>query len=92
MGARRSKLIFLLIVYFAGFATAIYCLAPAPDAQACRFSEKSFAYSALKSDEFAKSFNVGMHKFLYYSKDAAKRLSAFLKQKYDRHQAVVAKQ
>jgi hypothetical protein len=24
----RSKFIFLLVVYFAGFATAIYCLAP----------------------------------------------------------------
>jgi hypothetical protein len=81
MGAWRSKLIFLLIVYFAGFATAIYCLAPAPDAKACRPSERGFAYSALKSDDFAKSFNVGMHKCLYYGKDAAKRLSVFLKQK-----------
>lgn len=81
MGSWRSKLIFLLIVYFAGFATAIYCLAPVPDEQSSRFSEKSFAYSALKSDEFAKSFNVGMHKCLYYGKDTAKRLSVFLKQK-----------
>jgi len=88
MGGWRSKFIFLLVVYFAGFATAIYCLAPAPDAKACRPSEKGFAYSAVKSDEFAKSFNVGMHKCLYYGKDAAKRGSAFLKQKLDdRHQA-----
>jgi hypothetical protein len=79
----RGKLIFLLIVYFAGFATAIYCLAPAPDAKACRSSERGFVYSALKSDEFAKSFNVEMHKCLYYGKDAARRASAFLKQKLD---------
>jgi hypothetical protein len=83
MGGWRSKLIFLLIVYFAGFATAIYCLAPAPDEKARRPSEKGFAYSALKSDEFAKSFNVGMHKCLYYGKDAAQRASVFLKQKLD---------
>jgi hypothetical protein len=86
MGA-RSKLIFLLVVYFAGFATAIYCLAPVPENYACQPSEKGFAYSALKSDEFAKSFNTGMHKCLYYGKGAARRVSAFLKQKLDdRHQ------
>ncbi len=81
MGSWRSKLIFVLIVYFIGFASAIYCLAPAPDEKACRFSKKSFAYSALKSDKFAKSFNVEMHKYLYYGKDTAKRLSIFLKRK-----------
>jgi len=88
MGGWRSKFIFLLIVYFAGFATAIYCLAPVSDKQACLPSDRGFPYSAVKSDEFAKSFNVGMHKCLYYGKDAAQRASAFLKQKLDdRHQA-----
>jgi hypothetical protein len=83
MGAWRNKFIFLFVVYFAGFASAIYCLAPAPDAKACRPSEKGFAYSALKSDDFAKSFNVGMRKCLYYGKEAAKRVSVYLKQKSD---------
>ena len=93
MGAKRNKLIFLLIVYFAGFASAIYCLAPAPDAKACQPSEKGFAHSALKSDKFAKSFNVSMHKCLTYGKNATKQLSAFLKQKPDdKHHAVMAKQ
>jgi hypothetical protein len=88
MGGWRSKFIFLLIVYFAGFATAIYCLMPAPDAKACRPSERGFAYSALKSDDFAKYFNVEMHKCLRYSRDAAQRASVFLKQKLnDRHRA-----
>jgi hypothetical protein len=86
MGGWRSKFIFLLVVYFAGFATAIYCLAPVTDEPAYQSSEKGFAYSALKSDEFAKSFNVGMHKCLYYGKDAAHRLSAYLKQKHDEYQ------
>lgn len=79
----RSKLIFLLIVYFAGFATAIYCLAPVTDERACEISEKGFAYSALKSDEFAESFNVKMHKCLDYSKDAVQRMGALMKQKLD---------
>ncbi len=83
MGAWRSRFIFLLVVYFAGFATAIYCLAPVSDEQACQLSEKGFAYSVLKSDEFAQSFNVRMHKCLDFGKDAARRVRAFLKQKLD---------
>jgi hypothetical protein len=88
MGGWRSKLIFLLIVYFAGFATAIYCLAPAPDNRASQLSEKSFVNSALKSDEFARSFNTRLHKCLDFGKDAAQHVSAFLKQKiHERQQA-----
>ncbi len=78
MGGWRSKLIFLLVVYFAGFATAIYCLTPVPENQTC---EKSFAYSAFKSDEFAQSFNAGMYKCVDFAKTAAWRTSEFLKQK-----------
>jgi len=80
----RSKFIFLLIVYFAGFATAIYCLAPVPDSED---GEKGFAHSVLKSDEFAQSFNVKMHKCLDFSKDAVQRMSVFLKQKLDEEKA-----
>jgi len=49
----KTKLVFLLIVYFAGFATAIYCLAPAPEVQP---GEESSALSAVKSNQFAQSF------------------------------------
>ena len=80
MGGWRTKLIFLLIVYFAGFATAIYCLAPVPENQTC---EKSFVNSAFKSDEFAQSFNAGMHKCVDFAKDAAWRAGRFIKEKLD---------
>lgn len=83
----RSKLVFLLIVYFAGFATAIYTLAPVPENQAGRFRENSFKYTALKSDEFAQSFNNGMHKCLDFSKDFACRMGKYLKQKFDDRQS-----
>jgi len=82
----RIKLIFLLIVYFAGFASAIYCLGPVPENQACRLDEDSFGYSAFKSDEFAKSFNTGMHKCIDFGKDAAGRTGKFIKQKLDERQ------
>lgn len=83
----RIKFIFLLIVYFAGFATAIYTLAPTPENKAGRSREKGFAHSSLKSDEFAKSFNTGMHKCIDFGKDAALRTAKFLKQKFDEKQS-----
>lgn len=82
----RSKIIFLLVVYFAGFATAIYCLAPVPENQANQGAEKSFVCSVFKSDEFAQSFNVGMHKCINFGKDIAGRAGEFLKQKFDESQ------
>jgi hypothetical protein len=86
MRSWRSKLVFLLIVYFAGFATAIYCLAPVPENQADKSCEKSFTYSALKSDEFAQSFNAEMHKCIDFTREAAGYVGRFLKQKLDERQ------
>ena len=82
MGGWRSKLICVLVVFFAGFATAIYFLAPVTD-HAYVAGDKGVAHSALKSDKFAKSFNTGMRKGLSYSKDAARRVSAYLKEDTD---------
>lgn len=79
----KGKLLLLLIVYFAGFATAIYCLAPVPDNQSYSFSEKSFAYPALKSDEFAKSFNSKMHKCIDFIKDTSCRAGDYIKQELE---------
>lgn len=69
MGTWKRKLILLLVVYFAGFATAIYCLAPVTD-ESYPSAKKGLTHSIVKSDEFAKSFNVQMRKFLAYSEDA----------------------
>jgi len=88
----RMKFVLVLAVYFAGFATAIYCLAPVPEDQISQVRpvskdcEKGFAYSALKSDEFAKSFNAGMHRCFDYAKDAAERAGRYIKQKYNQKQ------
>ncbi len=83
MGGWRSRFVFLLIVYFAGFATAIYCLSPVPENQALQSGQKSFAFSALKSDEFAQSFNAGMYKCIDFFKEASQRAGAYLKKEID---------
>jgi len=83
----RSKLIFLLIVYFAGFSTAIYTLAPAPEYKG---QPTLCGYIAAHSDngaritrhEVVESFNTGMHKCVDFGKEAALRTARFLKDKF----------
>ena len=85
----RNKLIFLLVVYFFGFATAVYCLAPVPQNTGNRTGEKSFAHSALKSDEFATAVNEGLHKVINFGKSAALRTANLIKQEYNQRRAQV---
>jgi len=66
----RVKFVFLLIVYFAGFATAIYCLAPAPEGEPGQPGVRGLVSGAFKSQEFARSVNSGMHKAIDFSKEA----------------------
>ena len=96
----RAKLVFLLIVYFGGYATAIYTLAPAPENKARASAESSFfrsikaqaeekgsVFSVVKSDEFKQSLNSGLHKCFEFSKEAAWQTARFIKQKIDERQA-----
>ena len=77
----RSRFIFTLIVYFAGFATAIYTLAPAPEGETARHSEKGAPSVKFDSREFVESFNSGMHKCLAFGKEAARRTAKLVKAK-----------
>lgn len=85
----RSKFIFILIVYFAGFATAIYFLAPTSDDNsdsALNLSGKDEILSKIKSEQFVKSINSGMHKCIDFGKDAATHTADYIKQKIDEKQ------
>ncbi len=79
----RTKLVSVLIIFFTGFAAGIYCSAPVPEDKDLQSPEKDFLSSALKSDEFAQSFNGGMHKCLGFVRDAAGRMGGLIKQKLD---------
>jgi hypothetical protein len=76
----RTKFIFLLIVYFAGFATAIHMLAPAPEGTDQSFDNIS-STSAFNSQEFVKSFNAGMNKCFAFGKETAWHTAEFIKGK-----------
>ena len=77
----RSKFIFTLLVFFAGFATAIYTLAPAPEDKATAHSDKNSPQSKFNSEEFVEDFNTGMHKCLKFGKEAALRTGKLLREK-----------
>ena len=79
----RTKFIFMLIVYFAGFATAIYMLAPAPEGSANKSVGNTSSVSAFNSEEFVESFNAGIHKCLAFGKVAAIHTAEFLKEKIE---------
>ena len=74
-----SKLILLLVIYFAGFATAIYALAPAP--QDCD-REKTTLQSFVNSDEFAHRFNKALYKCVDISKQTAQKIEQFVTENF----------
>ncbi len=86
MSGWRSKFIFLLIVYFAGFATAIYILAPAPKdgkplALGSLLPSRTGQTERITSEEFVESFNTGMHKAVALGKVAALHTAQFIREK-----------
>lgn len=83
----RAKFVFLLVVYAAGFLTAIYCLAPTPGSTEEPSGQRRFALKALKSDEFARSVNSGMHKAIDLGKEAAQRAAKMIREKIDEAQS-----
>lgn len=80
----RSKLVFLLIVYFAGFATAVYCLAPAPEGRGRTDRDQRRLLASLKSEDFAQSVNSGIHKAVDVGKEAAAQAAKLIREKMDR--------
>jgi len=79
----RSKFVFLLVVYFAGFATAVYCLAPAPEWKKGAPQGKGLFGPALRSDKIVLSVNSGIHKCIGLGKDAATRAAQLIKEKVE---------
>jgi hypothetical protein len=83
----RAKFVFLLVVYSAGFLTAIYCLAPAPEQTPGQATQRGSILGSLKSDEFATSVNSGIHKAIGLSKEAAERAAKRIREKIEQAQS-----
>lgn len=82
----RSKLLFILIVYFAGFATGVYVLVPGSydlaEEQGRPNPPKSLTDSILKSDDFGQRFRTGMDKCVDFGRDASSKVGELLRKKY----------
>jgi hypothetical protein len=78
----RTKFVSLLIVYAAGFATAVYRL-PTPDPTSQQPLQLAQVGSALNSQQLVKSFNSGMHKCIGFSKEAALEAAKLIRTKMD---------
>ena len=74
------KLIFLVLIYCAGFATAIYMTAPAT-AEAGDSYQGQLNSAAAISPEMAQKINIGMRKCVDVSKDVAVSAGEYIKNK-----------
>lgn len=83
----RTRFFFLLIVYFAGFATAVYVLSPTPDAGDHDATQAKNLKSALNSGQFTEAINTGMHKCMGLGKDIADRAGVLIMEKLEELQA-----
>lgn len=81
MRSLRSKLVFTLLIYCAGFGTAIYIFGPPPDD--VKGGDLSAIRKSMENQEFAQSFNNGVHKAVVVSKDFAVRAGEYIKTKIE---------
>ncbi len=82
----RGKIVKVLVIYFAGFATAIYALVPgsADQNQGLFAAEtnKNSIVSFLKSDDFAISFRKQIDRSITLGKVVTCKLGDLLREKY----------
>jgi len=82
----RTKLLTALIIYFAGFATAIYYLAPASErTKASGRSSKRFdlrgQVSEFRTSEFGETAETSIKSFVSFAEEKAVQLGEFIRAK-----------
>ena len=78
----RSKLLFMLIVYFAGFATAVYFIAPVDEEmKASVNSDESYRQGQFDTEQFAQATSARLHEFFSFAGDKASEVSELIKQR-----------
>lgn len=87
MGKWRGKILFALIVYGAGFATAIYFLAPSKfqevksrvTSSAVRTQDRIAEQNGFDSQAWAASVRVGMSKAMRFAEEQALQIADTVK-------------
>lgn len=93
MGRWQRKILFSLIVYFAGFGTAIYFLAPATP-QASRATDpgpsEPMCRAGLSGEDLAQlkeTARAGLAKFEVFAEEQTARAAAYFKERLAERQA-----
>jgi len=86
----RARFVFLLMVYVAGFVTAVYVMTPPQEGQSSSFKGKERLRDAVQPDQFAQSVNAGLSKCADMSKTIAGHASAIIKQQLSEHRQNIA--
>ena len=79
----RARFVFLLMVYVAGFATAIYVMTPTQEGEGFSFQGKDSLREAIQPRQFAQSVNAGLSKCAGMSKIIAEHASVIIKEQLD---------
>ena len=69
----RVKFVFVLMVYFTGFASAIYWLAPSPETSETRSFKLRLPSGSYNKEELTQKVNSGMHKAVDLSRETAEQ-------------------
>ena len=87
------KILFWVIIFFAGFATAVYCLTPVHANPALHAGANSFAksgtLSGVKPGVFKQTLYVAVSRLGVVAKDTACGAYQFVRQKLDEKQSKV---
>ncbi len=95
MGQWRGKILFALIVYSAGFATAIYVLAPSKfqevssrvTSSAVRTQDGTTERDGFDSQAWAASVRVGMSKAVSFAEEQALQIAEMVKTRMEQSES-----
>ena len=94
MGRFRSKLLFALVLYAAGFASAMYLMAPPDQSETgqnqaasdlARIAERQQTREQLLAASC--KLRLGMNKLVSFAEEKTARVADFVQQKWAEHQA-----
>ena len=93
MGRIQSKLLFALVLYGAGFATAMYLVAPVEESetgqkQAASMTTQSLSRQQIREHLLAASckLRLGMNKLVSFAEEQSGRVAEYVRQKWNEPQ------
>ena len=94
MGRLQYKILFALVLYGAGFATAMYLMAPAEKCETGQIQAASDLARTAEREQHREQLlaascklRLGMNKLVSFAEEQTAVVAEFVRQKWDEHQA-----